>query len=77
MEASRQTGAARGHEVMDEEQLELALEAGVNCVQIGARNALNYALLRQVGQAISSRDTAVLLKRSIHMGTDAGIHRCW
>ena len=68
MEASRQTGLPVDTEVMDEEQLELALEVGVNCVQIGARNALNYALLRQVGQAISSRDTAVLLKRSIHMG---------
>src|SRR5829696_8535988 len=44
------------------------MEAGVNCLQIGARNALNYALLRQVGHAITGRNTTVLLKRSIHMG---------
>jgi 3-deoxy-7-phosphoheptulonate synthase len=68
MEASRQTGLVVDTEVMDEEQLELALEAGVNCVQIGARNALNYALLRQVGREIAGTNTAVLLKRSMHMG---------
>jgi 3-deoxy-7-phosphoheptulonate synthase len=68
MDASRETGLPVDTEVMDEEQLNLALEAGVNCLQIGARNALNYALLRQVGQAITGRSTAVLLKRSIHMG---------
>ncbi len=68
MEASRQTGLPVDTEVMDEEHLKLALEAGVNCLQVGARNALNYALLRQIGQAITGRDTAVLLKRSIHSG---------
>jgi 3-deoxy-7-phosphoheptulonate synthase len=68
LEASRATGLPVDTEVMDEEQLELAIEAGVNCLQIGARNALNYALLRQVGHAITGRTTAVLLKRSIHMG---------
>jgi 3-deoxy-7-phosphoheptulonate synthase len=68
MEASRATGLPVDTEVMDQEQLELALEAGVNCLQVGARNALNYALLRQIGHAITGRDTAVLLKRSIHMG---------
>ena len=68
MEASRATGLPVDTEVMDEEQLDLALEAGVNCLQIGARNALNYALLRQVGHAITGRNIAVLLKRSIHMG---------
>lgn len=68
MDAARETGLPVDTEVMDEEQLGLALEAGVDCLQIGARNALNYALLRQVGQAITGRDTAVLLKRSIHMG---------
>ena len=68
MEASRQTGLPVDTEVMDEEHLELAVEAGVNCLQVGARNALNYSLLRQIGHAIAGRDTCVLLKRSIHMG---------
>lgn len=68
MEASRATGLPVDTEVMDEDQLKLALEAGVDCLQVGARNALNYALLRQIGHAITGRDTAVLLKRSIHMG---------
>jgi 3-deoxy-7-phosphoheptulonate synthase len=68
LEASRQTGLPVDTEVMDEEHLDLALEAGVNCLQVGARNALNYALLRQIGHAITGRNTAVLLKRGIHMG---------
>jgi len=69
MEASRRTGLPVDTEVMDEPQIGLALDAGVALLQIGARNALNYALLRQVGRAIADRrDTVVLLKRSIHMG---------
>ena len=68
MEASRQTGLPVDAEVMDETQLELALGAGVNMLQIGARNALNYSLLRSIGKAIAKKDTVVLLKRSIHMG---------
>ncbi len=68
MEASRQTGLPVDTEVMDEEHLRLALDAGVHCLQVGARNALNYSLLRQIGQAIAGRDVCVLLKRSIHMG---------
>ncbi len=69
MEASRQTGLPVDTEVMDEEHLQLAIEAGVHCLQVGARNALNYALLRQIGQAIAGRDTCVLLKRGMHMGS--------
>jgi 3-deoxy-7-phosphoheptulonate synthase len=38
-------------------------------LQVGARNALNYSLLRSIGRAVAKRDTVVLLKRSIHMGT--------
>lgn len=68
MEASRQTGLPVDTEVMDEEHLQLAIEAGVDCLQVGARNALNYSLLRQIGQAIAGRNTSVLLKRSIHSG---------
>ncbi len=41
MEASRRTGLPVDTEVMEEEQIGLALDAGVACLQIGARNALN------------------------------------
>lgn len=68
MDASRRTGLPAVTEVMEPEHIQLALEAGVAVLQIGARNALNYSLLRQVGRAIAGRDTVVLLKRSIHMG---------
>ena len=69
MEGSRRTGLPVDTEVMDEEQLRLALGAGVHVLQIGARNALNYSLLRQVGAAIAGRPVAVLLKRAMHTGT--------
>jgi 3-deoxy-7-phosphoheptulonate synthase len=68
MEASRQTGLPVNTEVMDEQQLELALGAGVQMIQVGARNALNYSLLRAIGRAVAKADTVVLLKRSLHMG---------
>jgi 3-deoxy-7-phosphoheptulonate synthase len=67
-EAARQTRLPVVTEVMEPEHIALALEVGVDVLQIGARNALNYSLLRQVGRAINGRPTAVLLKRSIHMG---------
>ena len=69
MDASRRTGLPVVAEVMDEEQLRLALDAGVHVLQIGARNALNYSLLRQIGKAVAGRETAVLLKRGMHLGT--------
>lgn len=69
MEASRRTGLPVVTEVMELEHINLALDAGVHVLQIGARNALNYSLLRQVGRAIAGRpQTAVMLKRSIHNG---------
>ena len=69
MEASRLTGLPVDTEVMDEEQLQVALDAGVQMLQVGARNALNYSLLRSIGRAVAKRNTIVLLKRSLHMGT--------
>ncbi|HZZ57224.1 MAG TPA: 3-deoxy-D-arabino-heptulosonate 7-phosphate synthase [Opitutaceae bacterium] len=68
MEASRRTGLPVDAEVMDEAQLQLALDAGVHLLQVGARNALNYSLLRAIGRAVAERDTVVLLKRGMHMG---------
>jgi len=69
MEGSRRTGLPVDTEVMDEEQLRLALDAGVQILQVGARNALNYSLLRQIGKAIVDKPVAVLLKRGMHLGT--------
>ncbi len=68
MEGSRRTGLPVDTEVMEEAHVDLALAAGVGCLQVGARNALNYSLLRTIGRAVAERDTVVLLKRSIHMG---------
>lgn len=70
MEASRRTGLPADTEVMEEAHIPLALDAGVTSLQVGARNALNYSLLRAIGRAIANRrDVVVLLKRSMHMGT--------
>ncbi|MEM9227423.1 MAG: 3-deoxy-D-arabino-heptulosonate 7-phosphate synthase [Verrucomicrobiota bacterium] len=63
LEAREQTGLAINTEVMDTEQLKLVLDAGVDVIQIGTRNALNYPLLREVGAATAGKSTAVLLKR--------------
>ena len=69
MEASRRTGLPVDTEVMEEEHIKLALDAGVTLLQVGARNALNYSLLRAIGRAVATRtDRAVLLKRSLLMG---------
>jgi len=68
LEAKARTGLPVDTEVMDSEQLDLALEAGVDLLQVGARNALNYGLLKEIGRKIKGRDTIVLLKRSMHMG---------
>jgi len=69
LEGSRRTGLPVDTEVMEEAHIKLALDAGVTALQVGARNALNYSLLRAIGRAIAERDTHVLLKRSIHMGS--------
>jgi 3-deoxy-7-phosphoheptulonate synthase len=70
MEGSRRTGLPVDTEVMEEEHIKIALDAGVTVLQVGARNALNYSLLRAIGKALGKRsDRAVLLKRSIHMGS--------
>lgn len=68
MEAKARTGLPVDTEVMDADQLQLALDAGVDLLQVGARNALNYGLLREIGRQIKDRKTCVLLKRGIHMG---------
>lgn len=68
LEARDQTGLPVDTEVMDDHQLTIAVEAGVNILQIGARNALNYSLLKRVGEMTADKQIAVLLKRSMSMG---------
>lgn len=54
-------------EVMDEEQLEIAVSAKVDMIQVGARNALNYSLLKKIGELTQYTRIPVLLKRGMHM----------
>ncbi|MBL8019196.1 MAG: 3-deoxy-D-arabino-heptulosonate 7-phosphate synthase [Leptospirales bacterium] len=68
MEAASRTGMPVNTEVMDEEQLNIAVDAGAHMIQVGARNALNYSLLRKIGEKTANKGTIILLKRSLHMG---------
>lgn len=63
LEARSATGLPIDTEVMNAHQLKLALDAGVDIIQIGARNAVNYSLLREIGEATRGTNTVVLLKR--------------
>lgn len=56
-------------EIMEEYQIDLAIAAGVDVFQVGARNSLNYGLLKSIGKKIANRpEITVLHKRPIHMG---------
>ncbi|TRX62166.1 3-deoxy-D-arabino-heptulosonate 7-phosphate synthase [Fulvivirga sp. M361] len=68
VEAREQTGLPIDTEVMDEYQLDIALEAEVDVLQIGTRNALNYSLLKKIGEKTANSNMAVLLKRTRAMG---------
>lgn len=68
LEARERTGMPVNTEVMDYEQLKLCVEAKVDSLQVGARSALNYRLLQQIGELTKDSRTRVLLKRSMHMG---------
>ncbi|MBC2601519.1 3-deoxy-D-arabino-heptulosonate 7-phosphate synthase [Puniceicoccus vermicola] len=67
IEAREKTGLPLVVEVMDEEQLKIALEAEVDVLQIGTRNALNYSLLKAVGRLSAPTRSWILLKRGRHM----------
>ena len=64
-------------EVMEEAHIEPVIQAGVSVIQVGARNALNYSLLKAIGKAHTSEmskknkhdKATILLKRGIHMGS--------
>jgi len=68
LEARERTGLPVNTEVMDFEQIKLCVDAKVDSLQIGARSALNYRLLQQVGELTKDTHIKVLLKRSMHMG---------
>lgn len=63
LEARERTGLPVNTEVMDAAQLETVIEHKVDMIQVGARNAVNYPLLRQIGERTAGNQTAVLLKR--------------
>lgn len=67
LDARDRTGLPICSEVMDNYNLELALEAKIDILQIGTRNALNYSLLKEIGKKIQDKKTIILLKRSRHM----------
>jgi 3-deoxy-7-phosphoheptulonate synthase len=69
LQAREETGLPIDIEVMDSDQLKLALEAKVDVVQVGTRNAQNYRLLKEIGQLTAGSNTAVLLKRGRHMAS--------
>ena len=68
LEARQRTGLPVIAEVMDEPQLAVAVAAGVDMLQIGTRNALNYTLLAEIGRRTAEAGIPVLLKRGRHMG---------
>ena len=69
MRAHQETGLPVNTEVMDEEQLQIALDAGAHMLQVGARNALNYSLLKKIGELSGPKRVVILLKRGMHMGS--------
>ena len=66
LNAREETGLPVDLEVMDSGQLKLAVEAKVDILQVGTRNALNYSLLKDIGRLSTGTDSAVLLKRGRH-----------
>lgn len=68
VEARARTGLPINLEVMDSHQLDLALKAKADMIQIGTRNALNYTLLKEIGAKTAHSSTLILLKRGRHMG---------
>lgn len=68
VEARARTGMQVVTEVMEYDEVKLCVDAKVDVLQVGARNALNYRLLTQIGQMTAGTGIQVLLKRSIHMG---------
>lgn len=64
-EAKKTTGILTATEVRDQRTLDLAIENGIDYLWIGSRNAQNFALLEEVGQATARSKAPVILKRSM------------
>ena len=69
LKAKEETGLPIDVEVMDSKQLKLAIEAKVDVLQVGTRNALNYSLLKEIGKLSAGTKSAVLLKRGRHVAS--------
>ena len=69
LQAKEETGLPIDIEVMDSVQLKLAIEAKVDVLQVGTRNALNYSLLKEIGRLSAGTNSAVLLKRGRHVAS--------
>lgn len=61
LEAKAETGMPIVTEIMDVRDVELFVDRGIDVMQIGARNAQNFNLLKEVGKT----STPILLKRGI------------
>ena len=66
MEASAELDMPVVTEVMDPRDVELFVSRGVDVMQVGARNAQNFPLLRELGRT----NTPVLLKRGMSQTID-------
>lgn len=64
LRAREETGLPVIAEIMDETQLHVAVDAGVDMLQVGTRNALNYTLLASIGRNTAETGIPVLLKRT-------------
>jgi len=64
-QAKKQTGILTATEVRDSRTLALAIASGIDYLWIGSRNAQNYALLEEIGQATAKNQAPVILKRSM------------
>ncbi|WP_077598026.1 3-deoxy-7-phosphoheptulonate synthase [Olsenella urininfantis] len=66
MEASEELRMPVVTEVMDPRDIQLFLDRGIHVMQVGARNAQNYSLLRELGQT----RVPILLKRGMSQTID-------
>jgi 3-deoxy-7-phosphoheptulonate synthase len=69
LRAKEETGLPIDIEVMDSAQLTIALDSQVDILQVGTRNALNYSLLKEIGEKSAGTNSSVLLKRGRHVAS--------
>ena len=69
LRAKEETGLPIDIEVMDSAQLRIALDSKVDILQVGTRNALNYSLLKEIGEKSAGTNSSVLLKRGRHVAS--------